>query len=300
MNKVKALTILDSLAKFHELKRGKYQILMDFLPFYIIMIAVAPMRAGPDQRSEQITQARLGEIVQFIEEDDGWYKVKLETDGYVGYISPGMVIGFSEKEAAKWRKSDKFIFGDRTAEILDAPFKSASLIRTAHMGAKLPLESRKGSWVELNLPDGINGWTHSRQFQLQSAGTREGIAKTAQLFLGAPYLWGGRSTAGFDCSGFVQTVFELNGIDLPRDTYQQITMGEKIGEDYNKAEKGDLVFFDNGKGDVSHIGIYLGEGRFIHSSGIVRINGLDSKDPNHSKGLRERFMHVRSVGDMLL
>ena len=171
---------------------------MDFLPFYIIMIAVAPMRAEPDQRSEQITQARLGEIVRFIEEDDGWYKVKLEKDGYVGYISPGMVKGFSEKEADEWRKSDKFIFGDRSAEILDAPFKSASLIRTAHMGVKLPIASRKGSWVELKLPDGINGWTHSRQFQLQSAGTREGIAQTAQLFLGAPYLWGGRVPAGFD------------------------------------------------------------------------------------------------------
>jgi len=272
---------------------------MDFLPFYIIMIAVAPLRAEPDKRSEQVTQARLGEIVQFIEEDDGWYKVKLETDGYVGYISPGMVKGFSEEDTDKWRKSEKFMFGERTAEILDAPFKSAALMRTAYIGAKLPIESRKGSWVELKLPDGINGWTHSKQFHIQSAGTREGISETAQLFLGAPYLWGGRSTGGFDCSGFVQTVFELNGVEMPRDTHQQIEIGEKIGEDYNEAEKGDLVFFHNGKGKVSHIGIYLGDGRFIHSSGIVKINGLDSDDSKYSEGLRRRYMHVRSVGDML-
>jgi len=217
----------------------------------------------------------------------------------VGYISPEMVEGFSEEEADEWRKTEKFIFGERTAEILDAPFKSASLMRTAHMGVKLPLVSRKGSWIELKLPDGVNGWTHGRQLQIQSAGTREGIAETARLFLGAPYLWGGRSTGGFDCSGFVQTVFELNGVNLPRDTYQQIDVGEKIGEDYNEAEKGDLVFFDNGKGTVSHIGIYLGDGRFIHSSGIVRINSLNSDDPKHNKGLRKRYMHVRSMEDLL-
>ena len=272
---------------------------MDFMPFYIVMIAIAPMRAEPDQRSEQITQARLGEIVEFIEEEDGWLKVKLETDGYIGYISPGMVVGFEREEIEKWRLTEKFIFGERSSEILDASYKSANLIRTAHMGVRLPLISRKGSWAELRLPDGKSGWTHSRQFQLQDAGSRAGIVETAQLFLGAPYLWGGRSTAGFDCSGFVQTVFELNGVDLPRDTGQQIKVGEKIGKDYTKAQKGDLLFFSNSKGRVNHIGIYLGEGRFIHSSGIVKVNGLNSDDPLHEESYLKRYMYVRSMENLL-
>lgn len=272
---------------------------MDFMPFYIVMIAIAPLRAEPDQRSEQVTQARLGEIVEFIEEKEGWFKVRLEADGYIGYISPGMVVGFEKEDIENWRSSEKFIFGDRSAEILDAPYKSADLIRTAHMGVRLPLISRKGSWVELKLPDSKSGWTHSRQFQMQEAGSRAGIVETAQLFLGAPYLWGGRSTAGFDCSGFIQTVFELNGIDLPRDTGQQIGVGKEIGKDYAKAQEGDLVFFSNSEGRVNHVGIYLGEGRFIHSSGIVRVNGLNSDDPLHKESYLERYMHVRSMEEFL-
>ena len=270
------------------------------MPFYIVMIAIAPMRAEPDQRSEQVTQARLGEIVEFIEEEDGWLKVKLETDGYVGYISPGMVVGFEREDIENWRSSEKFIFGERFAEILDAPFKSANLIRTAHMGVKLPLISRKGSWVELKLPDSKTGWTHGRQFQMQEAGSRVGIVETAQLFLGAPYLWGGRSTAGFDCSGFVQTVFELNDIDMPRDTGQQIKLGKEIGKDYTKAQKGDLLFFSNSKGRVNHIGIYLGEGRFIHSSGMVKVNGLNSDDPLYDESYLKRFKQARSIEEFLI
>ena len=272
---------------------------MDFMPFYIVMIAIAPMRAEPDHRSEQMTQARLGEIVEFIEEEDGWLKVKLETDGYIGYISSGMVVGFEREEIEKWRSTEKFIIGERFAEILDEPYKSANLIRTAHIGVKLPLISRRGSWAELKLPDGKSGWTHSRQFQLQEAGSRAGIVEIAQLFLGTPYLWGGRSTAGFDCSGFVQTVFELNGIDLPRNTGQQIKVGKKIGKDYTKAQKGDLLFFSNTEGRVNHIGIYLGEGRFIHSSGIVKVSGLNSDDLLLKESYLKRYMYVRSIEDLL-
>ena len=273
---------------------------MDFMPFYIVMIAIAPMRAEPDQRSEQVTQARLGEIVEFIEEEDGWLKVKLETDGYVGYISPDMVVGFEKEDIENWRSSDKFIFGELSSEILDASFKSANLIRTAHIGVKLPLISRKGSWIELKLPDSKTGWTHGRQFQTQEAGSRTGIVETAQLFLGVPYLWGGRSAAGFDCSGFVQTVFELNGIDLPRDTGQQIKLGKEIGKDYAEAQKGDLLFFSNSKGRVNHIGIYLEEGRFIHSSGMVKVNGLNSDDTLYDENYLKRYMYGRSIEEFLI
>lgn len=273
---------------------------MDSMPFYIVMIAIAPMRAEPDHRSEQISQARLGEIVESVEEEGGWLKLKLETDGYVGYISPDMVVSFESEEIEKWRSSEKFIFGERSAEILDAPFKSANLIRTAHMGVRLPLISRKGSWVELKLPDDQTGWTHCRQFQMQEAGSRAGIVETAQLFVGVPYLWGGRTAAGFDCSGFVQTVFELNGIDMPRDTGQQIKVGKEIGSDHTKAQKGDLLFFSNSSGDVDHIGIYLGEGRFIHASGMVRVNGLESDDALYDESYSKRFMQVRTVEELLI
>ena len=273
---------------------------MDFMPFYIVMIAVAPMRAGPDQRSEQVSQARLGEIVEFIEEEDGWLKVKLETDGHVGYISPGMVVGFEREDIEKWHSSEKFIFGELYAEILDASYKSANRIRTAYMGVKLPLISRKGSWIELKLPDNITGWTHGRQFQMQHTGSREGIVETAHLFLGVPYLWGGRSTAGFDCSGFVQTVFELNGVALPRETVQQINLGKEMGKDYSKARNGDLLFFNNTEGRVNHIGIYLGEGRFIHSSGMVKVNGLNSDDPLYDESYLKRFKQARSIEEFLI
>lgn len=272
---------------------------MKLMPYYVVMIAVAPIRAEPDHRSEQITQARLGEIVKFLEEEDRWLKVELESDGYVGYISRGMVAGFSKEDATEWRESEKFLFGERSSNILEAPYKSAGIVRTAYMGVKLPIVSRKGVWVELRLPDGIKGWTRGQQFHLQNSGTRTGIADTARLFLGAPYLWGGRSTGGFDCSGFVQTVFELNGIKLPRDTSRQIKAGEEIGTDINMAKEGDLLFFSDKKGKLNHIGIYLGNRKFIHSSGIVKITALNSEEAVDQDIYINRFMQARSVEEYL-
>ncbi len=272
---------------------------MDFMPYYVVMIAVAPIRAEPEHRSEQVTQARLGEIVKFLEEEDGWLRVELESDRYVGYISREMVAGFSKEDAIEWRASEKFVFGERSSDILEAPIKSAGLFRTAYMGVKLPIVSRKGVWVELRLPDGKSGWTRGQQFHLQDSGSRTGIVETARLFLGSPYLWGGRSAGGFDCSGFVQTVFELNGINLPRDTSQQIKAGVEIGTDINMAKEGDLLFFSDMDGKVSHTGIYLENGKFIHSSGFVKVTALNSEEAADEDKYLNRFMHVRSVEEYL-
>jgi len=124
--------------------------------------------------------------------------------------------------------------------------------------------------------------------------------KPLNSFLASLICGGGRSTAGFDCSGFVQTVFELNGIDLPRDTGQQIKLGKEIGNDYAEAQKGDLLFFSNSKGRVNHIGIYLGEGRFIHSSGMVKVIGLNSDDTLYNESYLKRYMHGRSIEEFLI
>ena len=124
---------------------------------------------------------------------------------------------------------------------------------------------------------------------------RERIALRAKRFLGIPYLWGGTSTKGFDCSGLVQRIFFIEGIELPRDSDQQALIGERISLDHiDEARVGDLLFFGEG-GTVNHVGIYIGNQSFIHAHGVVRISSLSKDDPRYDERFAKSLLFARSI-----
>jgi cell wall-associated NlpC family hydrolase len=157
-----------------------------------------------------------------------------------------------------------------------------------------------GSWFEVSLPDGKTGFIEKKYCTLQNTNSAKISADinqlllTAKSFLGIPYLWGGNSSKGFDCSGFTQTVFKSQGILLPRDANMQVKMGEEINPDKNfsNIKKGDLIFFGPNQDRITHVAISLGGPDFIHSSGTVHINSFDKSKKNFNN---YRFKTLRTI-----
>jgi hypothetical protein len=194
-------------------------------------------RKDANERAEMVSQLLYGESYEVIEDQGDWLHIRNNADHYESWIDSKLhhpFNGVAQKLAA-----------------LALPFQELKLDGKALL---LP----GGSMIEQD--------KHSTKAR--------SIVETANAYLGAPYLWGGKSVWGIDCSGFVQVVFSIHGIVLPRDAYQQAEGGEII--EFNELiEAGDLAFFSKEDGRISHVGICLGEQKIIHASGEVRIDKLD-------------------------
>jgi gamma-D-glutamyl-L-lysine dipeptidyl-peptidase len=178
--------------------------------------------------------------------------------------------------------------------------KTADTVSEFLFGTYLPVVKKEGPWMQLMLPDGVTGWAESSLLQkpvaVPTALSSERIIATAKMFLGISYVWGGRSVKGFDCSGFTQTVFRLNGIELPRDASLQWKAGEDAGKAYKKFVEGDLLFFGPSKDSITHVAISLGEDEFIHESGTVHCSSFSAKSKLYSKKYSKTFQGARRLG----
>jgi cell wall-associated NlpC family hydrolase len=162
-------------------------------------------------------------------------------------------------------------------------------------GSRLIAGAPAKGYRRVVLPDGRAGFMRESELgglPVPARPSREGIVSRAKRYLGINYIWGGTSPKGFDCSGLVKRVFEMEGVDLPRDTDRQARMGREVP--IERAEPADLLFFGE-SATVSHVAIYLGEESFIHSYGAVRINGLRAGDGSFDPKLAGRLKFVRSV-----
>lgn len=214
-----------------------------------VQVAIAPLRKEPSDRSEMVSQALMGEELSILDRQEKWTMVRMFTDGYEGWIDNKQ---FGESDDVEGYQE------------LSAPISHCV--------------TADGSSIWL--PAAARVPAHWRVEPAQSI-ARAGVAAfalSANQFLNAPYLWGGRTILGIDCSGFSQLVFRLNGISIPRDAYQQAEMGTTISF-IEETLIGDLAFFDNAEGRIVHVGIVLrnSEGLVdvIHASGKVRVDALD-------------------------
>ena len=228
----------------------------------IASVSVVPVRAENSDRAEIVTQLLFGESCDILEVDKNWTKIKIHFDGYEGWVDTKQVSPISDADFTK-RKTKTV---------------TENFINYQHNGEKTLLSI--GSEIESdNQKDTKNNFD------------KENLKKTTLEFLNVPYLWGGRSFFGIDCSGFTQIVYKVNGIQLPRDAYQQAEVGEVL-DFVEEAEVGDLAFFENEEGRIIHVGIMLENQKIIHAHGKVRIDQLDSvgifnKDQNkHTHRLR--------------
>lgn len=237
--------------------------------FGINPLPIISVRVEPSHRSEMITQLLFGETFSIESETDEWIKITATYDNYEGFIEQKQIKMLNESEYFNLKHDQWGLVKSPIAIILRNNAQNGTIIPA---GSTLPTNGR------INFDD--YSYTYTPQIisfpnlNLEENLWREEIVQTAMKFISAPYLWGGKTCLGLDCSGFTQTVFKVCGIKLKRDASQQCLQGKHVGF-IDEAQTGDLVFFGNPEESITHVGIYMGEGFIIHASGSVRIDNID-------------------------
>ncbi|MCU4163741.1 NlpC/P60 family protein [Carboxylicivirga caseinilyticus] len=224
-----------------------------------------PIRKEPAEQSEMVSQVLFGESFDITERIDKWCRIKLHTDKYEGWIDAKLVEKLSEKSVELWEKSTKWCVPGPFIKVFSEPDKSTHYISG-------------GSLIFMNSADRSSFTIGTKEFYISSNYNVDkpvgDISDVAHSFINVPYLWGGRNFYGLDCSGFVQVVYAIKGIQIPRDASQQVGLGNMVSF-VEEAKAGDLAFFDNEEGNIVHVGMCLGRGEIIHASGRVRVDKFD-------------------------
>ena len=246
--------------------------------YAICTVAAAPVRKEAGHRAEMVNQLLFGEPMEVLGTQEEWLHVRSLYDGYEGWLTDHLVTLVEEKVATL---PLQFV-----ATALVNPVTLPDELINAPMGASLPGldEETRLLWDEQHKYHGTyRDNTEPLDMDL--------FWRTVHAWINAPYLWGGRTFMGVDCSGFVQIVFKVLGIALKRDAYQQAEQGVPVAL-LNEAKVGDVAFFQNEKGRIVHVGILLGEDQIIHASGKVRIDRIDTEGiTNVYTGKRSHQFH---------
>lgn len=272
----------------------------------VINLSVADIREKPDFTEGMATQAILGTPIRIYQKDK-WYRIQTP-DGYIGWSQLANFHPMTKEEFNKWTLADKIIFTDYFGFSYSQPDKNSQTISDLVNGNMLKLDGDEGDFYKVSYPDGriayilksqaepYNKWKSSLQL------TQENIIKKALTLMGIPYVWGGTSVKGMDCSGYTKTVFFMLGIILTRDASQQAYTGipVDISNGYGNLQTGDLMFFgkkgDNGKKDrIRHVGFYIGNNEFIHASGSIRISSMDKEKPNYDEVNTKEFIKATRI-----
>lgn len=225
--------------------------------FGISLIPIIPLRSEPSSKSEMVSQLLFGQKYIVLHTQPNWLKIETIDDNYIGWINDTQAEIIDESE---WLGLQDPIV------VLDYPFLKILVNET-------PMYISTGSII-YSLTQYIVGG-HNIITNLDETNIQIGLERTALQYLNTPYLWGGKTPWGIDCSGFTQTVFAQKGIFLKRDAYQQAEQGEIVAF-LEESKIGDLAFFDNDEGKIIHVGILLEKGQIIHANGRVRIDKMDN------------------------
>lgn len=265
----------------------------------VVALSSIYMRIAPDYESALETQELMGTVVEITGEKNYWREV-VSPQPYKAWCTEKGLVEMSEEQLEAYLSAPKCIFTELYGHVYEAPSPKAQTICDLVGGDIMRISGKKGQWTQVSLPSGETGWVCSRSVKPHEGFTSiakgegnadsisdemmENIIATAFRLKGVPYLWGGMTPKGVDCSGLVRWSCLMNGILLPRNASQIIHCGDEVSLD--KMQRGDLVFFGTPAKDgkpqrVTHIGIHIGEGRIIHSSHMVRVNSLDPNEPDY-------------------
>ena len=229
----------------------------------ICNLSVIPLRIEPNDKSEMVSQVLFGEHFKVLEKSKQWHKIRLAYDKYEGWIDGKQYL---EITLEKYQNLDKAPI-TITNQLVDFVTNKTNELLPILLGSTLPSYT-KGTFELITNKYSFEGQTISKK------GSKDDIIKTTFFYANAPYLWGGKTPFGIDCSGFTQMVYKINGIKLFRDASQQASQGEVLSF-IEESEPGDLAFFDNKDGEIIHVGIIMANNHIIHASGHVRIDRLD-------------------------
>lgn len=232
---------------------------------YFSFQTCVPVRAEPLDAAEMVTQLLFGDIVEVQERDRQWCRIRILDDGYSGWVDEKMILPVE----MSWMDSiDHWEYILAPALSLDWSFRGESLPIHLGLGCRIPVLKSAGNdqVIVLEIGERTLKVERSQLCHYNNAG-REDVVSLSAAYLGAPYLWGGKSLWGIDCSGFTQMVFAICGVKLPRDASQQVLEGTEVS--FESRLPGDLAFFENAGGRVHHVGIILPKGKVRHASGNV-------------------------------
>lgn len=274
----------------------------------VINLSVSNIRTNPDHPAELSTQSLLGTPIKVLKKGQWGYYLVQTPDGYISWLDDDGFQMMNENEWNEWKKSQKIIYINEFGWAYEKADKNSLHISDLVAGNLLKLLREENDFYFVEFPDKRTAYvlkSESEKFDkwyLSLNPSGESILSTAYRFMGVPYLWGGTSSKGMDCSGFTKTVYFLNGIILPRDASQQVNTGELVDvkNGWENLEAGDLLFFGskaNGerKERITHVAIYIGDGDFIHAAGRVRINSFNKAKPYYSEYRDNAFIRAKRI-----
>ncbi|GAB1307349.1 C40 family peptidase [Urechidicola sp. KH5] len=229
----------------------------------ICNLSIVSLRFEPSDKSELVSQVLFGEHFKVLEKRSKWSKIRLAFDKYEGWIDNKQYLECSEEQYKTQDQQNIFLSG----ELIDFISDEEQNLTPISLGSQLPGYSKN----QFNIADITFKYDGG---VIIGSKSRNELINTAFMYLNAPYLWGGKTPFGIDCSGFTQMVYKLCGYHLLRDASQQATQGEVLSF-IEESEPGDLAFFDNNEGAIVHVGIIMRDNYIIHAHGKVRIDRLD-------------------------
>lgn len=273
----------------------------------LVAISVANIRSQPKHSAELATQALLGTPLNVLKKEGTWYLVQTP-EGYISWVDAAGIALKSPQEMSAWSGADKLVYTEMLGTLFSQADKAQWPVSDLTAGNILKHVGEEAGFQLVELPDGRRGfvpmeevlpyvsWLASREL------SDENLIGTAKSMMGVPYLWGGTSPKGVDCSGFTKTVFFLNGMIIPRDASQQVNEGQEVdtAKDWENLEVGDLLFFGvpatkDSPERVVHVGMWIGERSFIHSRGRVRISSFDPDDENFDEYELNRYLRTKRI-----
>lgn len=275
----------------------------------VIYNSVADLRREPSYRSEMVTQVLLGMPVKILDKSGSWLRIQAP-EGYIGWMS-GSVQRMTHEELKDYLAKPQIVITSQYAISYSEADVESQSVSDIVVGNMLNLDGEEKDFYKVSYPDGRKAFVEKQDAKelkewlkgIELCG--ESIVRTAKQLMGVPYVWGGTSSKGLDCSGFTKTVYWLHGLVIARDASQQIKYGVEVDNNgtFENAKLGDLVFFgtkptdDNPKEKVVHVGIYIGNKQFIHASDYIHINSFDPESDRYDEYNKNRYLRtMRYIG----
>ncbi len=275
----KGLTVVDSIRLLPDAALGDKT-------WALATLSVSNLRSQPDHASEMVSQTLMGTPMKVLDVKDNWFRVQTP-EHYIGWMDANGLQCLNSGEMERWKMANRYEYKQVSGFAIDAPSRKGKVVSDLVIGDLFEVEARVKRFFKIRFPDGRTGYVRKSQCLSFRDWSNlkpdvQTILSAARQMMGFPYLWGGTSSKGVDCSGFVKQAYYSQGIIVARDASQQARYGELIDhQNTSNLQAGDLLFFGRSNRQITHVGIYMGKGDFIHSSGKVHISSIDANDPKY-------------------